>query len=84
MLWHAARVISLLLQAMALCAHVVMYRALGADEDGFVTYGNFRNFVMLLPEKRLQSLDPSLLWFNAASSIPFGELTPDWLCPPCC
>ncbi|MCJ1425419.1 hypothetical protein MMC29_003318, partial [Sticta canariensis] len=49
-----------------------LMKALGADEDGFVSYGNFRNFVMLLPEKRLQSLDPSLLWFNAASSIPFG------------
>ena len=47
-------------------------RALGAEEDGVVSYGAFRNFVMLLPAARLQALDPSLLWFNAASSVPFG------------
>ena len=54
-------------------------RALGAEEDGFVSYGKFRNFLVLLPEAKLTGIDPSAVWFEAATMIPFGEA---WLCVP--
>ncbi|KAK9805827.1 hypothetical protein WJX73_004404 [Symbiochloris irregularis] len=49
-----------------------LLKAMGVESNGVVSYSNFRNFVMLLPAKKLDGLDPNLLWFNAASSIPFG------------
>lgn len=48
-------------------------RALGAEEDGFVSYGKFRNFLVLLPEAKLTEVDPSIAWFEAATMVPFGE-----------
>ena len=52
---------------------VVGCRALGAeDDDGFVSYGKFRNFLMLLPEAKLAEVDPSIAWFEAATMVPFG------------
>lgn len=57
---------------------------MGAEKDGVVSYSNFRNFVMLLPAKKLQGLDPNLLWFNATSSIPFGEVLLDAGSHDCC
>ena len=49
-------------------------RALGAEQDGFVTYGKFRNFLILLPEAKLREADPSIAWFEAATMVPVGEL----------
>lgn len=48
-------------------------RALGAEDDGFVSYGKFRNFLVLLPEAKLVEVDPSIAWFEAATMVPFGE-----------
>lgn len=48
-------------------------RALGAEQDGFVSYGKFRNFLILLPEAKLREADPSIAWFEAATMVPFGE-----------
>ena len=48
-------------------------RALGAEQDGFVTYGKFRNFLILLPEAKLREADPSIAWYEAATMVPFGE-----------
>lgn len=49
-------------------------RALGVEEDGVVSYGKFRNFLILLPEAKLTGIDPSAVWFEAATVVPFGEL----------
>lgn len=51
-------------------------RALGAEQDGFVTYGKFRNFLILLPEAKLREADPSIAWYEAATMVPFGEHLP--------
>ena len=50
-------------------------RALDAGEggeDGSVSYGKFRNFLILLPAANL-GRDPSTAWFEAATIVPFGE-----------
>ncbi|CAK0784707.1 hypothetical protein CVIRNUC_007911 [Coccomyxa viridis] len=49
-----------------------MIKALGAEQDGFVTYGKFRNFLILLPEAKLREADPSIAWYEAATMVPFG------------
>ncbi|EIE27152.1 mitochondrial carrier [Coccomyxa subellipsoidea C-169] len=50
-----------------------MMKALGAEaDDGFVSYGKFRNFLVLLPEAKLAEVDPSIAWFEAATMVPFG------------
>lgn len=49
-----------------------MIRALGVEEDGAVSYGKFRNFLILLPEDKLTGLDPGAVWFEAAAMVPFG------------
>jgi hypothetical protein len=47
---------------------------MGREEDGYITYGAFRNFLMLLPpERRKSDVDASLAWFEAATFVP---LTP--------
>jgi hypothetical protein len=50
----------------------VLHRALGAEDDGFVSYGKFRNFLVLLPDAKLTEVDPSIAWFEAATMVPFG------------
>jgi hypothetical protein len=46
-------------------------RHMGREEDGYITYGAFRNFLMLLPpERRKSDLDASLAWFEAATFVP--------------
>jgi hypothetical protein len=40
-----------------------------------VSYGKFRNFLILLPEAKLREADPSIAWFEAATTVPFGERT---------
>lgn len=61
-----------------MCDHVIEFcqilsRALGVEEDGVVSYGKFRNFLILLPEAKLTGIDPSAIWFEAATVVPFGE-----------
>lgn len=38
-----------------------------------MTYGKFRNFLILLPQAKLREADPSIAWFEAATMVPFGE-----------
>lgn len=47
-------------------------RALGAELDGAVSYGRFRNFLVLLPPERLASMDAESAWFEAATMVPIG------------
>lgn len=44
----------------------------GEGEDGSVSYGKFRNFLLLLPAASLEERDPSMAWFEAATIVPFG------------
>ena len=37
-----------------------------------MSYGEFRNFLILLPAANLER-DPSTAWFEAATIVPFGE-----------
>ncbi|KAK9825138.1 hypothetical protein WJX81_003067 [Elliptochloris bilobata] len=50
-----------------------MIQALDAreDRDGCISYGKFRNFLILLPPANLER-DPSTAWFEAATIVPFG------------
>ena len=48
-------------------------RALALKGDGMVSYGKFRNFLILLPEAKLSGMDPSAIWFEAAAVVPFGK-----------
>ena len=41
-----------------------------------MTYGKFRNFLILLPEAKLREADPSIAWYEAATMVPFGEHLP--------
>lgn len=52
---------------------VLCFRTLGLEEDGMVSYGKFRNFLILLPEAKLSGMDPSAIWFEAAAVVPFGK-----------
>lgn len=46
-----------------------MMRFLNADTEGSISYGHFRNFMLLLPSDRLQD-DPRNVWFEAATVVP--------------
>lgn len=46
-----------------------MLRYLGRAEDGYISYGQFRNFLLLLPPEQVKSTDPSVIWFEAATYI---------------
>ncbi|KAI4384428.1 hypothetical protein MLD38_002587 [Melastoma candidum] len=45
-----------------------MMRCLVADKEGSISYGHFRNFMLLLPSDRLQD-DPRNVWFEAATVV---------------
>ncbi|XP_042505420.1 calcium-dependent mitochondrial ATP-magnesium/phosphate carrier protein 2 isoform X3 [Macadamia integrifolia] len=45
---------------------VAMMRFLNADTKGSISYGHFRNFMLLLPSDRLED-DPRNIWFEAAT-----------------
>lgn len=45
-----------------------MMRFLDADTEGSISYGHFRNFMLLLPPERLED-DPRSLWFEAATVV---------------
>ncbi|KAK7277299.1 hypothetical protein RIF29_18450 [Crotalaria pallida] len=47
---------------------VAMMRFLNADTEGSISYGHFRNFMLLLPSDRLQE-DPRTIWFEAATVV---------------
>lgn len=47
---------------------VAMMRFLNADAEEFISYGHFRNFLLLLPSDRLQE-DPRNIWFEAATVV---------------
>lgn len=47
---------------------VAMMRYLNADTEGSISYGHFRNFMLLLPSDRLQD-DPRNIWFEAATVV---------------
>ncbi|KAG9453366.1 hypothetical protein H6P81_006270 [Aristolochia fimbriata] len=47
---------------------VAMMRCLNADDDGSISYGHFRNFMLLLPSERLKD-DPRNIWFEAATVV---------------
>jgi len=46
-----------------------MLRYLGRADDGFISYGQFRNFALLLPPEQVRETDPSVLWFEAATFV---------------
>lgn len=49
-----------------------MLQYLNVDmERGQVAYGQFRNFLLLLPPERLDR-DPSMVWFEAATVVPMA------------
>ncbi|XAR56096.1 hypothetical protein NMG60_11036420 [Bertholletia excelsa] len=45
-----------------------MMRFLKADTEESISYGHFRNFMLLLPSDRLQE-DPRSIWFEAATVV---------------
>ncbi|KAL8159838.1 hypothetical protein V2J09_001375 [Rumex salicifolius] len=47
---------------------LAMMRFLNADTGGSISYGHFRNFMLLLPSDRLQD-DPRNVWFEAATVV---------------
>ncbi|PON58533.1 Mitochondrial carrier protein [Parasponia andersonii] len=47
---------------------VAMMRFLKADSEESISYGHFRNFMLLLPSDRLQE-DPRSIWFEAATVV---------------
>ena len=46
-----------------------MLRYLGRAQDGYISYGEFRNFLLLLPPEQVRGTDPSVLWFEAATFV---------------
>jgi Ca2+-binding EF-hand superfamily protein len=42
------------------------------SRQGYVTYGQFRNFLMLLPPEVANATDPSRLWYEAATIVQFS------------
>ena len=48
---------------------IALLKHLGMDGEGYVTYGQFRNFLMLLPRDVATTKDPSVLWFEASTMV---------------
>ncbi|XVE99369.1 hypothetical protein REPUB_Repub03eG0192100 [Reevesia pubescens] len=48
---------------------VAMMRFLNADTEESISYGHFRNFMLLLPSDRLLRDDPRNIWFEAATVV---------------
>lgn len=48
-----------------------MMKFLNVDTDGSIAYGQFRNFMLLLPPERLGD-DPRMVWFEAATVVPMA------------
>ncbi|XP_027363501.1 mitochondrial substrate carrier family protein C [Abrus precatorius] len=47
---------------------IAMMRFLNADTEESISYGHFRNFMLLLPSDRLRE-DPRSIWFEAATVV---------------
>ncbi|KAG9160186.1 hypothetical protein Leryth_023215 [Lithospermum erythrorhizon] len=47
---------------------VAMMRFLNSDTEESISYGHFRNFMLLLPSYRLQE-DPRCIWFESATVV---------------
>uniref|UniRef100_A0A2P2M3W7 EF-hand domain-containing protein n=1 Tax=Rhizophora mucronata TaxID=61149 RepID=A0A2P2M3W7_RHIMU len=47
---------------------IAMMRFLNADTEESISYGHFRNFMLLVPTDRLQD-DPRNIWFEAATVV---------------
>lgn len=47
---------------------IAMMRFFNADTQGSISYGHFRNFMLLLPSDRLED-DPRSIWFEAATVV---------------
>ncbi|KAK8350231.1 hypothetical protein V6Z11_A06G198200 [Gossypium hirsutum] len=48
---------------------VAMMQCLNMDTEESVSYGHFRNFMLLLPSDRLLQDDPRNIWFEAATAV---------------
>ncbi|KAG0605696.1 hypothetical protein M758_9G080800 [Ceratodon purpureus] len=48
-----------------------MMKFLNVDTEGSIAYGQFRNFMLLLPPERLGD-DPRMVWFEAATVVPMA------------
>lgn len=48
-----------------------MMRCLDSDTSGSIAYGQFRNFMLLLPPERLGD-DPRMVWFETATVVPMA------------
>ncbi|XVE68957.1 hypothetical protein DITRI_Ditri09bG0111800 [Diplodiscus trichospermus] len=53
---------------------VAMMRFLNADSEESISYGHFRNFMLLLPSDRLLQDDPQNIWFEAATVVAVAPL----------
>eukprot|EP00959_Pyramimonas_sp_CCMP1952_P310126 6490333-Pyramimonas_sp.AAC.1 len=52
-----------------------MMRFLGTSPEGYISYGSFRNFLMLLPrEHEYDSSEASAAWYEAATFVPIAPV----------
>ncbi|MBA0748297.1 hypothetical protein Gogos_005138, partial [Gossypium gossypioides] len=54
---------------------VAMMQCLNMDTEESVSYGHFRNFMLLLPSDRLLQDDPRNIWFEAATAVAVAPAT---------
>ena len=47
-----------------------MLRYLDADASGYVSYGKYRNFLILIPREKIEAKDIGLMWFESATMVP--------------
>ncbi|QDZ23492.1 mitochondrial substrate carrier protein [Chloropicon primus] len=47
-----------------------MLRYLDADASGYVSYGKYRNFLILIPKEKIESKDIGMMWFESATMVP--------------
>jgi Ca2+-binding EF-hand superfamily protein len=47
-----------------------MLKYLDADASGYVSYGKYRNFLLLIPKDRIREKDIGLMWFDSATMVP--------------
>lgn len=47
-----------------------MLKYLDADASGYVSYGKYRNFLILIPKEKIEAKDIGLMWFESATMVP--------------
>jgi len=52
-----------------------MLKYLDADASGYVSYGKYRNFLILIPKEKIEAKDIGLMWFESATMVPM--IVPD-------